>query len=127
MNDKNLDFKTRQKILYLDNPINIDLLIEWGNNFLENDALYDALEFYNRANYQEGIVKIKNISIEEGNYFLYSSASKILKTNSINELNTLANNAEKNKRLEDALKAYTATKNQTKIDEIKNNLSTPKL
>jgi hypothetical protein len=124
MNTKNLDFKTRQKILYLDNPINIDLLIEWGNNFLENDSLYDALEFYNRANYQEGILKIKDIAIEEGNYFLYSSVSKILKRNSTNELNTLANNAEKNKRFEDALKVYTTTKNQTKIDEIKNSLST---
>ena len=77
INTKLYDYRLKQKILYID-KINPDVLQNYGNLFLEEGLLSDALDFYQKANYNSGMQKIKDISFDRGDVMLFQQAARAL-------------------------------------------------
>ena len=71
------DYKSKQKILYIDNT-EPETLVNYGDLFLAEGKVSDALEFYKKANYYDGLEKIKAIALETADVMLYAQAMKAL-------------------------------------------------
>lgn len=65
------DMKQKQKLLYAD-EISSDVLVKHGKEFFEQGWLSDALDFFSKAEYSEGIDMVKRTAIEEGDAFLFN-------------------------------------------------------
>ena len=76
-NRKLPDYRLKQKILYLDKTSPNDLT-HYGDLFFEAKVYSDALDFYQKSNHAEGILKIKNIAFESGDVMLFQRAAKAL-------------------------------------------------
>ena len=77
INNKLYDYRLKQKILYID-KVNTHVLQNYGNSFLEEGLLSDALDFYKKANDNIGIQKIKDVSFDSGDVMLWEQAAKAL-------------------------------------------------
>jgi hypothetical protein len=71
------DYRLKQKILYID-KVNPNVLKNYGDMFLEEDFLSDALDFYQKANDNSGMQKIKDIAFDRGDVMLFQQAAKAL-------------------------------------------------
>ena len=71
------DYQLKQKILYIDHT-NPEILKNYGDLFLAEGYISDALDFYQKANYIEGLQKIKNTALESGDVMLFGRAAKTL-------------------------------------------------
>lgn len=71
------DYRLRQKILYIDQT-SAATLIRYGDLYLESGAVSDALDFYAKAAHTEGLEKIRQITFENGDVFLFQRAAKAL-------------------------------------------------
>ena len=94
-------------------------LSDYGGEYLNEDRLADALDFFEKAQDWEGIKEIRKRSIEEGIPFLFQQTSKLLKEpptpdawQRIGE-KTLAQG-----KFQEALTAYRILENEEKIQEI---------
>ena len=77
INKKLYDYRLKQKILYID-KVNPHVLQNYGNLFLEEGLLSDALDFYQKANDNSGMQKIKDISFDRGDVMLFQQVAKAL-------------------------------------------------
>ena len=77
INKKLYDYRLKQKILYID-KVNPNVLQNYGDLFLEEGLLSDALDFYQKANYNSGMQKIKDIAFDRGDVMLFQQAAKAL-------------------------------------------------
>jgi len=77
INAKLYDYRLKQKILYID-KVNPNVLQNYGDMFLEEGLLSDALDFYQKVNYNNGMQKIKDISFDRGDVMLFQQAAKAL-------------------------------------------------
>jgi len=71
------DYRLKQKILYIDNT-DAETLKKYGDLFLEVGNISDALDFYNKAKYFNGIESIKEMSFDSGDVMIFERAMKIL-------------------------------------------------
>lgn len=71
------DYRLKQKILYIDNT-DAETLKKYGDLFLEEGNISDAMDFYKKAKYFDGIEDIKNISFDSGDVMIFERAMKIL-------------------------------------------------
>ena len=71
------DYRLKQKLLYVD-KVDFNVLKNYGDMFLEEGRLPDALEFYQKANNANGLQKIKDIAIKSGDVMLFQQAAKAL-------------------------------------------------
>lgn len=71
------DYKEKQKIIY-SSQASRESLIKYGDDFFENKRYDDAVDFYEKANYGEGLQEIANLAVEEGDLFLYKRVYRIL-------------------------------------------------
>jgi len=71
------DYRLRQKLLYVD-KINLQNLQNYGDLFFEEGRLSDALDFYQKANHNNGLQKIKDAAFNNGDVMLWKQAAKIL-------------------------------------------------
>ena len=71
------DYHVKQKILYID-KINPAALQNYGDMFLEEGFFPDALDFYQKANDNSGIQKIKAIAFDRGDVMLFQQAARAL-------------------------------------------------
>lgn len=71
------DYRTKQKILYIDKN-NESALQNYGDSFFEEGRLSDALDFYKKANHNAGLQKIKDIAFDNGDVMLWELAAKAL-------------------------------------------------
>jgi len=71
------DYNLKQKILYIDNTSS-EILQNYGDLFLEEGSISDALDFYEKAKHQEGMQKIKGIAHDSGDVMLFQRAAKAL-------------------------------------------------
>jgi hypothetical protein len=71
------DYRLKQKILYIEKA-NPNVLQNYGDIFVEEGLLPDALEFYEKANYNSGMQKIKDIAFDRGDVMLFQQAAKAL-------------------------------------------------
>ncbi len=78
MNNRKLpDYRLKQKILYIDKT-SAETLIRYGNLYLEENVLSDALDFYFKAGHTDGLHKIKELALQSGDTFLFQRAAKAL-------------------------------------------------
>ena len=77
INKKLYDYRLKQKILYID-KVNPNVLQNYGDLFLEEGLLSDALDFYQKANYNSGMQKIKDIAFDKGDVMLFQQVAKAL-------------------------------------------------
>jgi tetratricopeptide (TPR) repeat protein len=71
------DYRLKQKLLYVD-KVNPNLLQNYGDMLLEEGFLSDALDFYQKADYNSGMQKIKDIAFDRGDVMLFQQAAKAL-------------------------------------------------
>ncbi len=71
------DYRLKQKTLYIDKT-SAATLQNYGDMFLEEGNISDALDFYQKAGYNEGLQKIKQISIDDGDVMIFQRAAKAL-------------------------------------------------
>jgi tetratricopeptide (TPR) repeat protein len=71
------DYQLKQKILYIDRT-SPEILKNYGDLFFAEGNVSDALDFYQKANYIEGIQKIKDAALESGDVMLFGRAAKTL-------------------------------------------------
>jgi len=62
------------------NGIEDRVLIEYGSGFFEMELYNDAIDFFEKANYEDGLKSIKDLAIDAGDLFLYKRCCKALKT-----------------------------------------------
>jgi hypothetical protein len=71
------DYRLKQKLLYID-KVNPHVLQNYGDMLLEEGFLSDALDFYQKATYNSGMQKIKDIAFDKGDVMLFQQAAKAL-------------------------------------------------
>ncbi len=71
------DYQLKQKVLYTDHT-NPEIIKNYGDIFFAEGNLSDALDFYQTANFTEGLQKIKNAAFESGDVMLFGRAAKAL-------------------------------------------------
>jgi tetratricopeptide (TPR) repeat protein len=71
------DYRLKQKLLYID-KVNPGTLQNYGDLYLEEGQLSDALDFYLKANNNDGLQKIKEAALNSGDAMLFSQAAKAL-------------------------------------------------
>jgi hypothetical protein len=71
------DYRLKQKLLYVD-KVNPNVLQNYGDKFLEEGFLSDSLDFYQKANYNSGMQKVKDIAFDRGDVMLFQQAAKAL-------------------------------------------------
>jgi tetratricopeptide (TPR) repeat protein len=78
-NKKLPDYRLKQKILYIDKT-DAEILKNYGNTFLDAGFISDAIDFYNKANYYNGLEKIKALAFETGDVMFFQRVMKALNT-----------------------------------------------
>lgn len=79
-----LSVKLRHKKLFLEKTPKEEL-IELGKKYLSKGMLYDALEYFEKANDEKLMFEIKEKSIEEADLVLYQNVCRALKIEMIRE------------------------------------------
>lgn len=78
MSKKLPNYRDKQYILYVKQYSDKDL-IAYGDAFLEEGKISDAIDFYQKANYVQGLEKIKGIAELSGDVMLLQQVLKSLK------------------------------------------------
>ncbi|MGA9109510.1 MAG: hypothetical protein ACLPSL_05925 [Smithella sp.] len=71
------DYRLKQKLLYED-KVNPKDLQNYGDLFFEEGRFSDALDFYKKANHNNGLQKTKDAAFNNGDVMLWKQAAKIL-------------------------------------------------
>jgi tetratricopeptide (TPR) repeat protein len=71
------DSLKRRDILYGQNTP-AEVLREYGDLYLHEGKLNDAVEFFGQGHYKEGLQGIRRMAMEEGDLFLFSRATEFL-------------------------------------------------
>jgi len=94
---------------------------QYGWEYLKQDRTVDALDFFEKAQDLEGIRKIREWSLEQGDPFLLQQTSKLLKEPvSGDSWKKVMEKAQSEGRLQQALTAAKALADEEKIQEIQN-------
>ncbi|MBM4270628.1 MAG: hypothetical protein FJ139_00480 [Deltaproteobacteria bacterium] len=113
------DYREKQRILYIDKRPEAEL-ITYGNAFLEEGKVSDALEFYTVANDITGLEKIRDIAESSGDVMLYQNALKALKRNPTEkDWNSIGEKAFALQKYSFALHAFEKSMNDPMIDTIR--------
>lgn len=119
MSKKLPNYQEKQRILYIDHKSARDL-IAYGDVFLEAGKAFDALEFYQRAHYREGLEKIRGMAEQCGDVMLFQQVLKPLSHQaSENAWNELGIRAFELKKYSFALHAFEKSNNIAMADKIK--------
>ncbi len=121
---KDLTNCLKKRDILNNNGIDHGVLVEYGESFFELELYNDAVDFFEKANYEEGLKEIKKLAIESGDLFLYRRCCKALKTKeNTSELRELAEKAKEAGKLMFASQAYLALGEKSKAETLKEGLS----
>lgn len=113
------DYKEKQKILYRDTTSQT-ALIAYGDKYLEAERISDAVDFYQKANHIEGLEKIKEIIIKEGDVFEFQHILNALNADaSSEEWDTIGKRAFELGKYTFAIHALERAGNNSMVDKIK--------
>jgi len=105
----------------------LEELSQYGREYLQANRLVDALDFFEKAQDQEGIRQVKKIGLEEGDFFLLQQSSKLLKEPVPDEVwKGLGETNLSQGKLQEALSAFKVVKDEAKIQEIQALLQVPR-
>ena len=94
-------------------------LSQYGQEYLSHRRLADALDFFEKAQDQEGIRQVQAGSIEDGNPFLLQQTGRLLKEKIQKAVwRKVGEKALTDGRLQQALTAFRAIPDENKIEEI---------
>jgi len=71
------DYRLKQKILYVDHT-SPETFKKYGDLFFADGNFSDALDFYFKANFTEGLQKIKYAAIDSGDVMLFLQTARAL-------------------------------------------------
>ena len=112
------DFKEKRKTVYSSNTAK-ETLVDYGNRLLAAQRINDALDFYEKAEYEDGIKKILTMSLNDGDAFIFARVVKILKNRvSAEGWNRVGDNAAERGKYHFALRAYKNSGNQEGVHKI---------
>ena len=98
-------------------------LSRYGQEYLQQDRLADALDFFEKAEDTEGIRQVRDRSIEAGDPFLLQLSGKLLKEKPAEEVwRRVGTKALAEGRLRQALIAFQTVPDEKKIQEIQGQL-----
>lgn len=119
MSKKLPNYRDKQYTLYLKQYPDKDL-IAYGDGFLEAGRISDAIDFYQKANYVQGLEKIKGIAELSGDVMLLQQVQKPLKQ-TINEETwaAIGQRALELKKYLFAIYAYEKSNNDSMVGRIK--------
>jgi tetratricopeptide (TPR) repeat protein len=119
MSKKLPNYQEKQHILYVKRHPDKDL-IAYGNAFLEEGKISDAIDFYQKANYVQGLEKIKGMAELSGDAMLIQQVLKPLKQSVSDEAwNAIGERALELKKYLFALHAFEKSNNITMVGRIK--------
>jgi hypothetical protein len=72
------NYHVKQKKLYIDKT-SPEVLRAYGDAFAAAGNISDALDFYQKANFTEGLQKIKDKAMADGDVMIFQAAAKALK------------------------------------------------
>ena len=78
MSKKLPNYQEKQHILYIKHHSEKDL-IAYGDAFLEEGKISDAIDFYQKANYVQGLETIKGMAEQSGDVMLLQQVLKPLR------------------------------------------------
>jgi hypothetical protein len=119
MSKKLPNYQEKQHILYIKHLSEKDL-IAYGDAFLEEGKISDAIDFYQKANYVQGLEKIKGIAEQSGDVMLLQQVLKPLRqTIAERTWNEIGERALEQKKYTFALYAFEKANNDTMAGRVK--------
>jgi len=114
------NYKEKQKILYKDNATPATL-IAYGDKCLEGGRISDAVDFFQKANYLEGLEKIGDVVISEGDVMEYQHTLNALgkKDAACEEWNRIGERALELKKYTFATHAFEKSENVSMVEKVK--------
>ena len=83
----------KRGLLHTDKPVDCE---KYGDMFFEERRFNDAVDFYAKGSLKEKLLKVKQVALEEGDYFLLKRIRKLLPESEIEaDWEKLAASAEK--------------------------------
>lgn len=118
MSKKLPNYQEKQHILYVkQHPKD---LIAYGDAFLEEGKISDAIDFYQKANYVQGLEKIKGMAELSGDVMLLQQVQKPLKQSVSDEAwSAIGERALELKKYLFALRAFEKSNNINMVGRIK--------
>ncbi|MEM4243210.1 MAG: hypothetical protein QXP44_00215 [Candidatus Bathyarchaeia archaeon] len=112
------DYKTKQAMLYAQDARPAELAA-WGRRFLAAGWLYDAIDFFKRANWREGLLQVREQAVREGDVFLVRRLSKALgEETEAATWRRVGEEARRLGKLEFALEAFRLAQDRKAMDQI---------
>ena len=100
---------------------------QYGWDYFKQERPVDALDFFEKAQDQEGIRQVQKIGLEEGDFFLLQQSSKLLKEPVPDEVwKDLGERFLSQGKLQEALSAFKVVEDEAKIQEIQALLQVPR-
>lgn len=113
------DYREKQRLLY-GGHTTAEELITYGRLFWERDRFFDALEFYKKAGYIDGLKELKERAKGMGDAMLFAEVLKALGENpSTEEWSTLARQAKELKKYQFALWAAQKGKDERVAQDVR--------
>ena len=113
------DYKEKQKTLYRDNTPQT-ALIAYGDKYLEAERISDAIDFYQKANHTEGLEKIREMVVADGDVMDFQHTLKALNVDaSGEEWNRIGERALELKKYAFATHAFEKGENDSMVEKIK--------
>lgn len=113
------NYQDKQRIIYIDTRSERDL-IAYGDAFFEAGKMFDAIEYYQKANYTPGLEKIKGMAEQSGDVMLFQQVLKPLKQHVLDDTwNAIGGRAFELKKYSFALHAFEKSSNSTMAEQIK--------
>lgn len=113
------DYKEKQRILYIAAKPAKDL-IAFGDAYLADNRVSDAIDCYQKAGYAEGMEKIKALAREDGDVMIYQQILKALnRTASADEWDDIGRRALDKKKFAFAMAAFEKSGNAAMYDQVK--------
>jgi len=118
------DYKGKQKVLYIESTPAMTLT-SMGERYLEEDRISDAIEFFQKAAYREGLEKILEIAVESGDVMDFQQVLKALGREATDEeWNRIGQRAMALKKYAFALQAFEKSRNEQEMARLKEKIST---
>lgn len=117
------DYKEKQKILYI-NSTPARTLTSMGERYLEQNRISDAIEFFQKAAYREGLEKILAMAVESGDVMDFQQVLKALGREATDdEWNRIGERAMALKKYTFALQAFEKSRNESELARLKEKIS----
>lgn len=113
------DYREKQHILYIARKPAKDL-IAYGDFCMEANRIFDAIEFYQKADHEPGLEKIKDFAIQNGDAMIFQQVMKALnRTTDTGDWDHIGRLALDKKKYTFAQAAFEKSGNTAMLDHIK--------